>query len=281
MEKSNTNSTNVIALQNQWRADCPLPETGKDTLRMLFCRQDNVTVSLNETLYELRSGNMLIAFPGDVMNVVGYGQSFAGSYLSVPLKVLEQFSLLSPQNWKAYSAIKDRQQLCLEECNIQILQSYLHLLEVRLKHPTLADNNAGLYALLSTFIRDFLNIAAKQYRNHEYWELSAANSLFNKFIHLLYASVPQKTDVGYYADKLCITSKYLSTVCKQVAGETASSIINRYLTNEIRNRLMDFGKPIQTIAYELGFANQSFFGKYVKAHLGMTASQFRESKCYR
>lgn len=36
MEKSNTDSTNVIALQNQWRADSPLPKTGKDTLRMLF-----------------------------------------------------------------------------------------------------------------------------------------------------------------------------------------------------------------------------------------------------
>lgn len=281
MEKSNTNSSHGIALQNQWCAGYPLSGTGKDTLRILFCRQDNVTVSLNDTLYELECGNLLIAFPGDVMNIAGYGQSFAGSYLSVPLKVLEQFSLLSPQNWRAYSAIKDRQQLCLEECNIQILQSYLHLLEVRLKHPTLADNNAGLYALLSTFIRDFLNIAAKQYREHEYWELSAANSLFNKFIHLLYASAPQKADVGYYADKLCITPKYLSTVCKHVAGETASSIINRCLTNEIRNQLMDSDKPIQAIAYELGFANQSFFGKYVKAHLGMTASQFRESRCYR
>lgn len=281
MEKSNTNSTNDIVLQNQWRADRPLPGTGKDMLRMLFCRQDNVTVSLNGTLYELRSGNILIVFPGDFIKVIGYGQSFAGNYLSVPLKVLEQFSLFSPQNWRIYSIIKDKRQLCLEESNIQILQSYLHLLEARLKHPALADNNAGLYALLSTFIRDFLNIAAKQYRNHEYWELSAANSLFNRFIHLLYASVPQKTDVGYYADKLCITPKYLSAVCKHVTGETASSIINRCLTNEIRNRLMDSDKPIQAIAYELGFANQSFFGKYVKTHLGMTASQFRESRYYR
>lgn len=62
---------------------------------------------------------------------------------------------------------------------------------------------------------------------------------------------------------------------------TASSILNRCMTNEIRNRLMDSGKPIKVVAYELGFANQSFFGKYVKAHLGMTASQFRESRCYR
>lgn len=68
---------------------------------------------------------------------------------------------------------------------------------------------------------------------------------------------------------------------KHVTGETASSIINRCLTNEIRNRLMDSDKPIQEIADELGFANQSFFGKYVKAHLGMTASQFRKSRCYR
>lgn len=203
MEKVNTNSTHDIALQNQWCADYPVPKTGKDTLRMLFCRQGNVAISLNDTLYELGGGNILIASPGDAMKVIGYGPSFSGSYLAVSLRLLEQFSLFSPQNWRTYSAIKDKQQLCLEECNIQILQSYLHLLEARLKHPALADNRAGLYALLSTFIRDFLNIAAKQYREQEYGELSAANNLFNKFIHLLYASAPQKADIGYYAGKSC------------------------------------------------------------------------------
>lgn len=248
---------------------------------MLFCRQDNATIILNETLYEIRSGNILIAFPGDVMKIVGYGPSFSGSFLSVSLKLLEQFSLFSPQNWRTYSTIKGMQQLCLEEENIRFLQSYLNLLEARLRHPALADNNAGLYTLLSIFIHDFLNIAAKQQHKQDCLALSSANTLFNKFIHLLYASVPQKQTLEYYADKLCITPKYLSTICKHVTGETASSIINRCLTNEIRNRLMDSDKPIQEIADELGFANQSFFGKYVKAHLGMTASQFRKSRCYR
>lgn len=280
MEKSNINSTSGIALQNQWCADNPLPKTENDTLRMLFCRQDNVAISLNDTLYKLRNGNILIAFPGDVMNITGYGQSFSGSYLSVSLKLLEQFSLFSPQNWKTYSTIKGGQQLCLEEYNVQILQSYLNLLEIRSNHPSLVDNNAGLHSLIYIFIRDFLNIASKRQGKPKCLELSAANSLLNRFIHLLYASVPQKQTLEYYADKLCVTPKYLSTVCKHVTGETASSIINRCLTNEIRNRLMDLDKPIQAIAYELGFANQSFFGKYVKAHLGMTASQFRESRCY-
>lgn len=59
----------------------------------------------------------------------------------------------------------------------------------------------------------------------------------------------------------------------------ANDIVNRCLTNEIRNRVMDT-KPGQAIAYEFGFANQSFFGKYVKAHSGMTVSQFRKNRCY-
>ena len=28
----------------------------------------------------------------------------------------------------------------------------------------------------------------------------------------------QNRDIGYYADKLCVTSKYLSEVCKKVSG---------------------------------------------------------------
>ena len=281
MEKSNIDNSNGIVLQNQWCPGTPLPKARKDTLRILFCRQGNVTIILNGILYEMQRKNMLIAFPDDVMKVTKYGQYFSGSYLFIPLKLLEQFSLFSPQNWKTYSTIKGMQQLCLEEDNIRLLHSYLNLLEIRLNHPSLADSNAGLYSLISTFIRDFLSIAAKQRHRQECLELSAANSLFNKFIRLLYASDPQKQTLEYYADKLCVTPKYLSAVCKHVAGETASTIINRCLTNEIRNRLIDSDKPIQTIAYELGFANQSFFGKYVKAHLGMTASQFRESRGYR
>ena len=186
MEKSNINNTNDIVLQNQWRAYNPLPQERKETLRMLFCRQDNASIILNEALYEIRNRNILIAFPGDIIKITGYGQSFSGSYLSVSLKLLKQFSLFSPQNWRAYSSIKGMQLLFLEEYNIQLLHSYLNLLEIKLSHPLSADNNAGLYSLISIFIREFLNIAAKQWLKLECLRQSAANSLFSRFIHLLY-----------------------------------------------------------------------------------------------
>ena len=123
---------------------------------------------------------------------------------------------------------------------------------------------------------DFIKIIYSRRNQRNSPAPAGANRLFNKFIKLLYSSTPHKHTMEYYADKLCITPKYLSVICKHVTGETASSIINRYMINEIRNRLADTHKSIKTIGYELGFANQSVFGKYVKTHLGMTPSQYRE-----
>lgn len=73
-----------------------------------------------------------------------------------------------------------------------------------------------------------------------------------------------------------VSPKYLTTVCKRLTGQPATAFINQYLVREIRYQLRNPNKSIQEIGYDLGFANPSFFGKFVKEHLGMTASQLRE-----
>lgn len=270
--------SNEVIVLNNWSSDNRLPGKEKDRLRLLFCRLGNARLTLNRETYELKNGRMLICFPGDTLEVESYGELFSGCYLSVSHDLLDKLFLFSPYSWKTSSTIKKTHLLALEEENIQLLLSYFNLLEIRLKHSALTDAHVGLYDLLSTFIRDFLNIAAQRQQREESTSSPSANILFNKFIRLLYSSSPQKQSLEYYANQLCITPKYLSIICKKIAGETASAFINRYLMDEIRNQLKNHSKPIQTIADELGFANQSFFGKYVKAHLGMTASQFRESR---
>ena len=60
----------------------------------------------------------------------------------------------------------------------------------------------------------------------------------------------QNRDIGYYADKLCVTSKYLSEVCKKVSGLPAAFWITRYTALDIsrllRDRSLSFtGEPPQ------------------------------------
>lgn len=269
-----------VVLLNDWHADSTLPEGEKETLRLLFCRQGNVEIALNHELYELNGGDILICFPGDVMQVDRYRQEFSGCYLSILLKLSNHLFQFSSQDWKISSMIREIHLLSLGDDNIRLLLSYFNLFNNRLHHSALIDDSIGLYDLIASFIRDFLSIAEKMQHRTENTNISASNILFNKFIRILYSTSPQKQAIEYYADRLCVTPKYLSAICKEVAGETASTLINRCLMAEILNQLRNRTKPIQTIADELGFANQSFFGKYVKAHLGMTASQFRENRCF-
>ena len=78
-----------------------------------------------------------------------------------------------------------------------------------------------------------------------------------------------------YADELCITPKYLSVVCKNNSGKTASEWITEHLLEDIRYYLRQTDMSIKEVSHQLGFPNTSFFGKYVKEHFGMTPIQFR------
>ena len=63
--------------------------------------------------------------------------------------------------------------------------------------------------------------------------------------------------------------------CKESSGETASELINRYVVKDIDFLLKQRGKSIKEICNELEFPNLSFFGRYVKKHLGLSPKQYR------
>lgn len=81
--------------------------------------------------------------------------------------------------------------------------------------------------------------------------------------------------MGFYADQLHITPKYLSSVIKEVSGRSAVEWIDRYVILEAKALLRYSGLSIQEIAYELNFSTQSFFGKYFKHHTGMSPSEYK------
>lgn len=95
-------------------------------------------------------------------------------------------------------------------------------------------------------------------------------------MELLISSYPKERSVSYYANRLFVTSKYLSAVCKENSGETASDLITCYVMKDIVCLLKSPDKSIKEIANELNFATLSFFGKYVKRNLGLSPKEYRE-----
>lgn len=104
---------------------------------------------------------------------------------------------------------------------------------------------------------------------------SSADLIFKRFMTLVTENTPRHRDVAFYAEKLCITPKYLTTVCKQASGKPASEIIGTYATNHIKRLLRSTEKSVKEVAHEAGFDNLSFFGKYVRRELGVSPREFR------
>lgn len=107
---------------------------------------------------------------------------------------------------------------------------------------------------------------------------SRAEAIFADFIKLLEANFRSERRVGWYANQLQISPKYMSEVVKLISKRTPNVWIDHYVVLELRVLLKNSTKTIKEITEELHFPNQSFLGKYFKEHVGVSPSEFRRSK---
>lgn len=105
---------------------------------------------------------------------------------------------------------------------------------------------------------------------------SRKEEIMARFILSVGEDFRKERQVAYYARKLCITPKHLSSVVKDLSGRTAGDWIENYVVLEAKVLLKTTDLTVQEIALQLNFANQSFFGKYFKHHTGLSPSAFRK-----
>ena len=105
---------------------------------------------------------------------------------------------------------------------------------------------------------------------------SRAETIFTNFIKMVEANYRHERRVGWYAQQLCITPKYLSETVKATSRRTPNEWIDNYVTMELRVILKNSSKSIKEIAEEMNFPNQSFLGKYFKEHVGLSPSKYRK-----
>ena len=100
-------------------------------------------------------------------------------------------------------------------------------------------------------------------------------SLFNQFLDLLHHEPQKRQQVNYYAERLCITPKYLSTLCRNVSGKSPMRWITDSVMEDCYQLLHSTNLTVKEISIRLGFPNSSFFGQYFREQAGMTPLEYR------
>ena len=102
--------------------------------------------------------------------------------------------------------------------------------------------------------------------------------IFKKFIELLSKSDGCRRSVQSFADELCITPKYLSSVSVDICGKSAHALILDNVVSQIRSELDFSDKGIKELSDQFGFPNLSAFGNFVKTRLGVSPREYRNGK---
>lgn len=106
-------------------------------------------------------------------------------------------------------------------------------------------------------------------------KISHQQDIFSRFISLVNTFCGHERSLAFYADRICVTPRYLGAVVRHVSGITASEWIKKAVVTRAKIMLRYGGSQVAQIADELNFANASFFCKYFKRATGFSPQSYR------
>lgn len=104
---------------------------------------------------------------------------------------------------------------------------------------------------------------------------SRNKTIVDNFFLLVYKHCIEERKVSFYADKLCISPKYLSATVKKVLGQPCLHWINQMLISQAKFKLKTSETSVNEISDQLNFMSPSQFGRFFKQHTGLTPLQYR------
>ena len=105
---------------------------------------------------------------------------------------------------------------------------------------------------------------------------SRGEQLVDGFLKLVQMHCRQERQLDFYAQELCISSKYLAATVKAVTGKTAGDWIEDYVMLEAKAMLTNTDMTISQISDHLHFPDTSTFGKYFRRHTGLSPKEFKK-----
>ena len=269
---------------------------------ILICRKGKARLNVNYKDWELYEGAVITLFPNDVveLKIDGDFKSPQTENGDCKSSETENGDCKSPQTANSFQVeILKYNPSLLREASLQLEQTvYSSLREDRCRQdiPVVTNIINGMFALLKVYFDQsectcisqlvlcqlkafFIGFHEYLQRNPQYRpdEVKSyrVRELFNRFMMLLEKDYKISRDVNYYAEKMNISSKYLTNIVNQVTGHTPKTIIGQYVILQLKLHLKRTTQSIKEMAWEFHFADVSFFCRYFKKHTGLTPQQIR------
>lgn len=251
------------------------PPVQIDAAVLVLCTDGMMEIEVETNNYKLFRGDLLVCGPNRVMKPIKLLNNTAFKIIFLSHFMHRSGIGYQRSIWDKAFYLGTNPMIHLSDTQITQFEEYYRLLCEKLKNPSSSYHSEIMQSILQAMMYEILSYLDGVVVSENDRFVRQGEILFRRFVDLLAESKVKSRFVYYYADKLNVSTKYLSAVCKQVSGKTAGDIIDEFVMKDIIRLLKYSDKSIKEIALELDFPNISFFGKYVKAHLGVSPKAYR------
>lgn len=239
--------------------------------RIVFIRQGSGKVLVNLIEYELVP-NMLILVPGrSIIELRDYTADF-----NLQMMAIGDDLILPHGNEEFFGYfLNSRPTLSfhLSPDEVRQVDLFFTLIWDILQEPSFREKAIG------NLIKALLHQVESSYQTRQENKESKnthQEEIFQRFIGLVNEHCKTERRVDYYANKLCLTPRYLNTVIRQISGQTVMDWIDQAIVLEAKVMLKHSNALIFEISDKLNFPNPSFFCKFFKKKVGMTPKTYQK-----
>lgn len=222
--------------------------------------------------YIVGKGDMLLVAPRMSVKLMRKSSDFGTCGLCMEPFFFDSLSIGNYVYKRLYNSSHTTYVLRLEDSDTVHIRKTLDLMS----HYLTSDHPAEMAGSLVNFLLLQITEIFHSQNVHPAGRVKHSDALFRLFRKLLAENYRKEHELQFYADSLHISQTYLSRVIRQISGKTVNNYIAEALYTDARRLLVFTDLTVKEIAEQLGFSDQSSFGKFFKKKSETSPANFRD-----
>lgn len=250
----------------------------------LYCYKGKLTFDVNGQNLTVNNGQMFICPPNMILSDFMFSANVECLVMCFTTRLLQESLRDDFSEWNKGVYVDKVMILNATADDQQLLKSYCDVLVNRVKHPETVYHKRILHSIVQATlleicerIRREKSVGTTAIEKHDNVRSpQQSRILFDQFLAILNAEPQKRHPVEYYAEKLYISPKYLTVICKRESNKTALEWIQEYVIEDVRCHLSTPDLTIKESAEQCGFSTLTHFGRFVREHFGCSPREYRK-----
>lgn len=242
---------------------------------IFLCLEGNETFFINEKQYLVVPNTILIVPPSYLIRKSEGIYQFKAKGVFFPIDLVAKHF-----NGKEYNLTEMlRTVSCFEVSyeNMNELLEFYYFLEKQYEKAVNTYTTPIISNLVFTFLVKIREMYSLTNNTSNFENKSRKISITERFFDLVSSNYKNERTLMFYADKMCLSPKHLSTTIKKTTGRPALIWINEYVILKAKYLIKTTDMSFSEIGDYLNIPNQSFFSRLFKKYTGLTPKEYAKS----